>query len=717
MIYRKNKKHSHLLIVGIIFTLFLFFLFCSRRISFEKLKMKNGEYYQGADEQPFTGKAVKRYKSGRIKAEYRIENGKFHGPAVMWYPDGNKKMELDYQQGKKHGESHGWFSTGSKRFVYRFKENKIEGKSICWYKNGQRKTEADYKEGKLYGKWNTWYENGQKKEETQFKNDIEYGTKVQWYTNGQKKFQGCFSQGNYHGTVTAWTGTGNKKFEKSFKNGKPHGKWQIWYANGKPAIRLQFENGEYDGLLIGWYENGNKKFERNARRGKPIGTWKRWYPDSTIRNSGEWKNGNLHGKWTEWYNNKSKKEEIIYNEGQKLEIYQWYPNGKKRLAAQWQNPTQTWNWLYWNKDGTKLTDKNRPFLRGLYPYFFASTNRDPGNSRDSQLTARESPPVTPLTDAQRQSLDTLQKIHDYSVYVMNYQGGYELDSFLLEGAPGYDQGLIDLSAYKKEDRCSTFVAHNPKEQILFAHNWDYKQYPYLILFTRPPHSYASISVVDVLGMSNISDNLHLARYKTGTTYLRAPYYPLEGMNECGVAVACMYVPGEFVGNPARVTVNMYQIIRIVLDYARDMDEAVDLFRNYNNSDSRSVHYLVADASGRSAVIEYMEVDIVVTPNTKPWQVSTNSLITGCTDETLRQECPRYDIAYGALEQANGRITWQQAMNILNNISMTGTPETISSTVYNLTTGQLFLAIGRDYRQVKEFKLNKNKISKKEDIQK
>jgi len=168
----------------------------------------------------------------------------------------------------------------------------------------------------------------------------------------------------------------------------------------------------------------------------------------------------------------------------------------------------------------------------------------------------------------------------------------------------------------------------------------------------------------------------------------------------------MYAPGETAADPRLANVTLYHIIRIVLDYAADLDEAVALIRNFNNGNGGSQHYLVADGSGCSAVIEYKHGDIVVVRNREPWQVATNTPIAGVSEESLRRECWRYDVASRLLEQKKGRLSMKLAMDVMNKISMTETPETILSSVYNLNSGELHLVVGRDFKNVLTFRLQR-----------
>ena len=133
---------------------------------------------------------------------------------------------------------------------------------------------------------------------------------------------------------------------------------------------------------------------------------------------------------------------------------------------------------------------------------------------------------------------------------------------------------------------------------IFGHNNDHRPYAVLVLRHFPVGGYASISVVNVPSMNDVAANPGLARFQGQASLLRAPFYPQEGMNERGVAIAGMGSPGqERLIDPRRATLSYEQAMRLVLDHAADLDEALLLLGGYNLASSHSQHLLVADAFG------------------------------------------------------------------------------------------------------------------------
>ncbi len=150
-----------------------------------------------------------------------------------------------------------------------------------------------------------------------------------------------------------------------------------------------------------------------------------------------------------------------------------------------------------------------------------------------------------------------------------------------------------------------------EEHRLYGRNFDWQYSPALLLFTDPPDGYASVSMVDMeyLGFSGQSFlNLTDLPLEDIEALLQAPYLPFDGMNEHGLAIGMAAVPdGDMQADPARETRGSLGIIREMLDHARDAEEAVDILMKYNIDfeGGPPLHYLMADAKGKSVLVEFL----------------------------------------------------------------------------------------------------------------
>lgn len=191
--------------------------------------------------------------------------------------------------------------------------------------------------------------------------------------------------------------------------------------------------------------------------------------------------------------------------------------------------------------------------------------------------------------------------------------------------------------------------------------------------------------------------------------LVAPYFPFDGMNEYGLTVGLMAVPYADGGNePQKVTIGGLHAVRLMLDYAKNVEEALALLQNYN-IDFRGgppLHYLVSDSSGNSAVVEFINGEMRIIPKSQPWQVATNFVISDTMPKTVKLRCRRYRKASETLEQLDGKLSQTEARQLLQQLSQPTeyATTTIWSTVYNMTTGEIQVMMDMKYDTVYTFTL-------------
>jgi hypothetical protein len=102
--------------------------------------------------------------------------------------------------------------------------------------------------------------------------------------------------------------------------------------------------------------------------------------------------------------------------------------------------------------------------------------------------------------------------------------------------------------------------------------------------------------------------------------------------------------------------------------------------------------MIADSSGKSVIIEFLDDEMKVISNTGPWQVATNFIFSEF-DDSGQAECWRYQKACSILEDFNGSVTNSSAMEILEKVSRTNT---IWSIVYNMSSGDISIATGSEF---------------------
>ncbi|UCC75740.1 MAG: linear amide C-N hydrolase, partial [Anaerolineales bacterium] len=154
----------------------------------------------------------------------------------------------------------------------------------------------------------------------------------------------------------------------------------------------------------------------------------------------------------------------------------------------------------------------------------------------------------------------------------------------------------------------------------------------------------------------------------------------------------------------KVSLDSLLVIRVLLDYAQDVEEAIALLHNYNvYFHGPPLHYLLADASGHSAVVEFVDGDMRVLRNRQPWQVSTNFVVSEAQPQGSDSECWRYNRVYEELKGVEGGLSDEEAVALLKSVSQ---GNTIWSLVYNLSSGDVRVAMAQKYDQVHLFRLDR-----------
>ncbi len=326
------------------------------------------------------------------------------------------------------------------------------------------------------------------------------------------------------------------------------------------------------------------------------------------------------------------------------------------------------------------------------------------------------------------TLLSFRKVDDFPLYTMRYYGDYDLERYLQGKARGNSIPFVRGGEETAGGlACTCFAALGDGENLVFGRNFDWDTQAALLLFTDPPHGYASVSMIDItyFGYGKIE-----RPWTDRVKLLDVPYWPFDGLNERGLVVGMMAVPHtrarasdedprtqrtliqthgrtheqrlQYSPRPAprsqKMTVGSLEAIRLMLDYAEDVDQAISLLRQYNIifSGGPPLHYLIADSGGDSAVVEFIDGRMSVLRSDEPWQVSTNFLISGMTPEGAKASCWRYRRAYEALEEAQGLVSQGEALAILAGVSQ---PSTKWSIVYGMSTGDVQVAMDRVYDEV------------------
>lgn len=198
--------------------------------------------------------------------------------------------------------------------------------------------------------------------------------------------------------------------------------------------------------------------------------------------------------------------------------------------------------------------------------------------------------------------------------------------------------------------------------------------------------------------------------------LAAPYAPLDGMNEKGLAIGVLIITeGVVHQDTGKVPITTTSAIRMVLDKAATVDEAIALLKQYDMhlSGETGYHFQIADASGDTAIVEYINNEMHVLTKEEGYTAATNFVL--YNDLNLGYGQDRYEKIKEAQEATNGIMTEEEALDLLLNVPAQGVREvegssegipsdTQWSSVYNLDDLTLQICTSRDRSRIYNYSL-------------
>lgn len=307
---------------------------------------------------------------------------------------------------------------------------------------------------------------------------------------------------------------------------------------------------------------------------------------------------------------------------------------------------------------------------------------------------------------------------------VRYDGDYGFDKFLAQGGASSDREVVEylaanlLSGLDLGDLlggifgCSTIAVESPEGDALFGRNFDWNSCEAMIVAAYPENGYASLSTVN---MDFITQNvgggmMGMALTMDQVRTLAALYAPLDGMNEAGLAVSVNMIQDRAAieQDTDRPDITTTTAIRLLLDQAGNVDEALELLGQYDlhGSMGMMIHFAMADSTGRSVAVEYVDNEMIVTET----PVLTNFYLAEGEKQGIgtEQSHERYDILMNRLEETP-RMEMEQVRDALDSVSKDNFGEFEStewSIVMNLSAGEARYYHRENYGQNYTFRLEK-----------
>jgi hypothetical protein len=256
--------------------------------------------------------------------------------------------------------------------------------------------------------------------------------------------------------------------------------------------------------------------------------------------------------------------------------------------------------------------------------------------------------------------------------------------------------------------CSVFSS-TVGDSVIVGRNWDNQNVGSIVIsLYRPSGWHASISFCRAIDLG-FGENLALdemAKSPYGERLLLAPFYSMDGINDRGLVVAVAGLPQREVRSidDAQLRVFISYMVRKILDRAANVKEAVLLADVYVPFDLKegvmNGHILIADAAGRSAILEYVDDSWRAILPANSWQVMTTKPIFDVPDADLRESCRRYKTISEALEGAGWTTDWKAGMKVLRSVQQNGTTWSV---VYSPTSLDLHFCVYQEWDTVYHLK--------------
>ena len=336
------------------------------------------------------------------------------------------------------------------------------------------------------------------------------------------------------------------------------------------------------------------------------------------------------------------------------------------------------------------------------------------------------------------------------LYQMEYKANYDLDDVISKDVDTnaelldyvikrIGKGLpIKIKSAQVADEngemdvfnCTSFQATKADgEGFWYGRNYDYYKNPTMVTISRPKKGYASIAVSDMSHFGYGLEKLPTAFLKR-LNCLAAIYAPVDGINEKGLCTSIMALPKQpSQQETEKHDVGTTMIMRLWLDRCATVEEALAMLETVDVRHDASVgsgyHYMVADANGDCAIIEFDKEDgwktmILRKPTEEKYMLVTNHLLSPkyyTTEPDIAVGNPhsrswwRYETADAYLKQHYGILTLEEAQECLSLVHWVDLPipggkveDTQYSNVYDQKNITLTLRSWHDYDNTVNFNL-------------
>ncbi len=331
--------------------------------------------------------------------------------------------------------------------------------------------------------------------------------------------------------------------------------------------------------------------------------------------------------------------------------------------------------------------------------------------------------VAALFQGEARTLLSVKEKGDTGIYEINYAADYKLDELLEAGGAATEEQLvqyiiktmlkglpIEVPYEIPNLACSTFYAETPENGYIFGRNLDNQTTDLAVVRTNPKGAYSSVSVVN-LSFLGYNETYTPDRLTDRINTLASAYFPLDGVNEMGLAVGVLQLQAPATAQDnGKTDVGTTLAIRAMLDTCADVKEAIELLKSFDMFAAAKgcYHFQLADSKGKSVVVSYVDNEMVITEKTEEGFIAaTNFYLHNVPFEYEKQGLDRYEILKKTLTEKKSILTAEEGMELLRAARIKGTDpdekgrvySTQWSAVYDLTEPALRLCSDMNYDNV------------------
>lgn len=261
------------------------------------------------------------------------------------------------------------------------------------------------------------------------------------------------------------------------------------------------------------------------------------------------------------------------------------------------------------------------------------------------------------TAEQKASIESIKAVEgsDGHLFEMNYTADYKLEEMMEKGCASLTESLLLLyetllpesrilvqNASTQGVGCSTFSSACSDGGYVLGRNYDYpvKGCYYMMVRTAPENGYKSIGLADLSTLlANPDPENPFSTVRNQEITLFAPLSVLDGINEKGFMCSFMQLEYEAtMQDRGKTKMISNWILRILLDNCQTVSEAIAMMDRFDicsifQNEDMDLHYILADACGDRAIVEYVENEMHVLRaqdligEDAPYVMSTNFYLT------------------------------------------------------------------------------------------